>query len=268
MRRPRKGVDNRIKIINDTVMHPDLDKELRYLRLQAKWTRPARVNLYRTVSLVNRKKILDVGCADGFITSEIAGRTRGEVLGFDISEDYISAARSNYPEILFEVGDFLGLPFGRGEFDAVITNFTLMWVGEPLAAVKEALRVLKKGGVFLATGEPDYGGRIDWPPECNIGQLWTENIQSQGGDPFFGRRLKECLVSGGLKNVNVEVGVFPSLWEGEDEENLDDYLDSLKFFFRGTKADLDKLIKLEKRSIEGKSRLVFLPIFWGMGEKG
>ncbi len=247
-------------------MHPDLDRELRYLRLQAKWTRPARVNLYRTISLVNRKRILDVGCAEGLITSEISGRTKGEVVGLDVLKDYISTARSNYPEILFEVGDFLDLPFGRGEFDAVITNFTLMWVGDPLAAVKESLRVLKKGGVFLATGEPDYGGRIDWPPECNVGEFWIENIRGGGGDPFFGRKLKDSLVSGGLRNV--EVGVFPSLWEGEDEENINDYLDSLRYFFKDTKADLNKIIELENKSIEKKSRLVFLPIFWGIGEKG
>lgn len=265
MNHTRKSVDNLIKIINDIIMQPDPDRELRYLRLQAGWTRPARINLYRTASLLNRKKILDVGCADGFITSEITKRTKGEVVGLDISNEYISAARSINPEIKFEVGDFLELPFGKGEFDAIVTNFTLMWVRDPVAAIKSAVRALKKGGVFLATGEPDYGGRIDWPPECSVGEFWIENIRGGGGDPFFGRRLKESLISGGLKNV--KVGVFPSLWEGEDEENLDDYLDSLKFFFRDTKADLEKIIKLEKKSIGEKSRLVFLPIFWGMGEK-
>ena len=247
-------------------MHTDLDRELRYLRLQAKWTRQARINLYRRASLINRERILDVGCADGFITSEIAGRTKGEVVGLDISSEYISAARSNHPEISFEVGDFLDLPFDKGEFDAVITNFTLMWVKDPVAAIRSAARVLKKGGVFLATGEPDYGGRIDWPPECSVTEFWIENIRGGGGDPFFGRKLRDYLVSGGLKNV--EVGVLPSLWEGDDGKNLSDYLDSLRYFFEGTKADLKKIIKLEKKSIEKESRLVFLPIFWGMGEKG
>lgn len=249
-------------------MDAELERELEYLALQAKWTRPMRIDLYRRAGLTRRERILDVGCADGLITAEIAGRTRGGVVGLDISADAVARARERYPdiepEVDFRVGDFQKLPFRRGKLDAVVTNFTLMWVESPKRAVKEAARVLKKGSVFLATGEPDYGGRIDLPDELSLKDFWVDAIRAKGGDPLFGRRLVSLLRSAGLKDV--EAGVHPSFWTGEEGgDDINVYLEDLGRWLAAAGIDPKPVIKKERAAIKKGERLVFMPIFWAMG---
>ncbi len=208
------------------------DRELSYLGLQAGWTRAMRVHLYRRIALMARRRILDIGCADGLITAEIAARTRGEVIGIDIRPERVGEARRNHPDIDFRAADAHELPFDDGAFDAVITNFTLMWTERPGRAMAEAARVLKSGGAFLASGEPDYGGRIDEPGSLSaLTGAWAESIGADGGDPFFGRRLKGLLAGSGLRSV--EVGVIPSVWEPSPGDELEAYLDCLRYLFYG-----------------------------------
>ena len=45
--------------------------------------------------------------------------------------------------------DALALPFGDGEFDAVVCQFGAMFFPDKRAAFREARRVLKPGGRFL-----------------------------------------------------------------------------------------------------------------------
>ncbi|MBN1572363.1 MAG: class I SAM-dependent methyltransferase [Deltaproteobacteria bacterium] len=260
--------------INHFDINAELERELEYLALQARWTRPMRLDLYRRAGLMRREKIADIGCADGLITAEIAGRTRGKVVGIDISVEAIARAREKYLEIEpesdkidFKVGDFQNLPFRRGELDAVTTNFTLMWVERPERAVKEAARVLKKGGVFLATGEPDYGGRIDLPEELSLKDFWADSIRKKGGDPFFGRRLVSLFRSAGFKEI--EAGVHPSFWTGEggDKGDLNIYLDDLGWWLSAAGRDPGPIIKRERAAIKNGLRLVFMPIFWATGVK-
>jgi SAM-dependent methyltransferase len=266
-----KRIDRPGKNGNDTTMvHLGKDQELAYLRLQADWTRPMRVHLYRRIALSARRRILDIGCADGYITAQIAERTGGQVLGIDISPERIAAAQANHAGIAFQPADAHDLPFDDAAFDAVIVNFTLMWTKHPERVLVQAKRVLASGGAILISGEPDYGGRIDEPPSLSmLSDAWIGSIKADGGDPFFGRKVKGLLVEAGFDSV--EVGVMPSIWEPAKGDELDTYLDSLRFFLAdraGPAFDIDEIIGREKRAARTSKRLVFLPIFWGVGEKG
>src|SRR6516165_7644867 len=74
------------------------------------------------LTLEGGERVLDVGCGDGKITAEIAGRLpRGSVLGVDPSHDMIAFASSHFgapvrANLRFEVGDVRRLPY-RHEFD-------------------------------------------------------------------------------------------------------------------------------------------------------
>jgi len=72
-------------------------------------------------------------------------------------------------------------------------------LSDPVPALKEMHRVLKRGGHVLILAEPDYSSRIDEPPELqSLGQLQTLSLQKQGASPVMGRKTafasKTCRV--------------------------------------------------------------------------
>ena len=57
----------------------------------------------------------------------VALSARGaEVVGLDFSERMLELARAKAPDVRFEAGNALALPYGDGEFDAVTVGFGAM----------------------------------------------------------------------------------------------------------------------------------------------
>jgi 2-polyprenyl-3-methyl-5-hydroxy-6-metoxy-1,4-benzoquinol methylase len=59
---------------------------IRLLKEQADYTRDYRFNLYEKVNIGSKKKILDVGCGPGIVTTDIASLTDGCIIGIDIDD--------------------------------------------------------------------------------------------------------------------------------------------------------------------------------------
>lgn len=97
--------------------------------------------------------ILDLGCGTGQLTADIANRG-AEPVGIDESADMIAAARSNFPNLHFEVADAARVHFDE-QFDAVFSNATLHWVRDQQGAIAAIARSLKPGGRFVF----EMGGR-------------------------------------------------------------------------------------------------------------
>jgi len=92
--------------------------------------------------------ILDVGCGTAWLADHFPDYT-----GIDGSPDAVAAARANGREIT--LGDVdAPLPFGDARFDGVVLKDLLEHVADPVAVVREALRVLKPGGLVFASS-PD-----------------------------------------------------------------------------------------------------------------
>ncbi len=93
-------------------------------------------------------RILDVGCGTGALAREAIRRVApdGEVTGLDLSESMLSIARQNCPEATWQQGDASQLPFEDASFDVVASPFMLMFLPEPVQAVREMWRVLAVGG--------------------------------------------------------------------------------------------------------------------------
>lgn len=103
--------------------------------------------------------VLDVGCGTGAVSRELARRPGiGQVIGVDPSPVFLVAARklaASLPNLSFIEGDGRSLPSENNSFDAVIFHTTLSHVPEPQAALDEAFRVLRPGGV-LAVFDGNY----------------------------------------------------------------------------------------------------------------
>jgi len=99
---------------------------------------------------IRGKKHLDVACGTGHLVAAASQRGAASE-GIDFAETMIDVARNTYPSEVFHVADAKQLPYDDSSFDAVTCAFGLSHMEDPLAAVKEAFRVLKAGGRFAFT---------------------------------------------------------------------------------------------------------------------
>ncbi|MBN1530645.1 MAG: ubiquinone/menaquinone biosynthesis methyltransferase [Thermoleophilaceae bacterium] len=90
-------------------------------------------------------RALDVATGTGDLA--IALRDRGaEVVGMDFSEVMLELARAKAPDIRFEPGNALALPYADGEFDAVTVGFGARNFSDLGRGLAELARVTKPGG--------------------------------------------------------------------------------------------------------------------------
>jgi ubiquinone/menaquinone biosynthesis C-methylase UbiE len=183
-----------------------LDDWSRKLKQQASESKEYRDKLYKKVDLKNKKNILDVGCGTGVITEDIASLTNGCVTGIDIDDEKLDLAKkllTDVKNIKLMKADAIDLPFDDGTFDLVVFNIVLIYIKNQQRALNEMARVTTKNGIILATLEPDYAGRIDYP-ENPIADLFLESIAELGADIYTGRKLRVLFNKAGLKT---EVGI-------------------------------------------------------------
>ncbi|MCX6690055.1 MAG: methyltransferase domain-containing protein [Methanoregula sp.] len=107
----------------------------------------------QNLTLNKTDKILDIGCGDGKITLDLAGKVPGGyVVGLDLSGDMVRYAHSNFKSvdnISFVNGNAQSLPF-YNTFDVIFSNYALHWVPnhyQLLAGIYCALR--PKGRVLV-----------------------------------------------------------------------------------------------------------------------
>lgn len=96
------------------------------------------------------RRVLDVGSGPGLVAASVHDRG-GEAVGIDFSTTMVSVARKSYPGIEFQDGNAESLAFESAAFDAVVGNFVLHHLAQPVAALKEAHRVLRDGGKIAHT---------------------------------------------------------------------------------------------------------------------
>lgn len=94
------------------------------------------------------QRVVDVGCGTGVAAREAARRVgpAGAVTGVDLNEGMLAVARDRDDTIDWRLGRAEELPFGDGAFDAAISQFALMFVDDPDAAIAEMARVTRPGG--------------------------------------------------------------------------------------------------------------------------
>ncbi|MGI9513475.1 MAG: class I SAM-dependent methyltransferase [Anderseniella sp.] len=96
------------------------------------------------------EKVLDLGCGDGALTEKLVD-AGCDVLGVDMSDDLLAAARKRGLRVVNRDGHKLDFP---AEFDAVFSNAALHWMSRPEQVIDGIRRALKPGGRFVA----EFGG--------------------------------------------------------------------------------------------------------------
>lgn len=102
---------------------------------------------------VNKEKGLcaDFGCGPGQATKFLYDHGLKNIIGVDISSGMVETAQKLFPEISFEIGDLLDLPFKSDYFGSAIAFYSIVNFNyeQIRKAFSEINRVLKKGGQFL-----------------------------------------------------------------------------------------------------------------------
>lgn len=100
------------------------------------------------------RRVLDLGCGGGRTTFFLRDMG-GEVVGLDISERLIDAARTRFPHIEFRVGDAADLQYPDESFDCVLFSFNGLDCLYPTTmrrtCIHEIWRVLRSGGTFIVS---------------------------------------------------------------------------------------------------------------------
>jgi ubiquinone/menaquinone biosynthesis C-methylase UbiE len=122
------------------------------------------------------QRILDVGCGPALDAAELSARigARGELVGVDLSEAMITAARRRAGALdtptRFEIASAYDLPFDEASFDACRAERLFMHLPEPQRALPEMRRVTRPGGrpaSSTSTGNPCSSiTRTGTPPRC------------------------------------------------------------------------------------------------------
>jgi demethylmenaquinone methyltransferase/2-methoxy-6-polyprenyl-1,4-benzoquinol methylase len=129
-------------------------------------------------------RALDVACGTGDLAIELARRAgpTGEVIGSDFSEEMLVRARAKAPELRWEWGNALELPYDDGAFDASTVGFGARNFSDLDRGLAEMARVVRPGGrvVVLEITTPHR------PPLSTFYSVWFDRIV-----PLIGRLTGE-----------------------------------------------------------------------------
>jgi demethylmenaquinone methyltransferase / 2-methoxy-6-polyprenyl-1,4-benzoquinol methylase len=127
---------------------------------------------------------LDVACGTGDLAIELAKRvgSGGEVIGSDFAPEMLERARDKAPELHWELGNALDLPYASNRFDAATVGFGARNFSDLDRGLSEMARVVKPGGrvVILEITTPRKR------PLSTFYSLWFDRVV-----PLIGRLTGE-----------------------------------------------------------------------------
>ncbi|MBI1862494.1 class I SAM-dependent methyltransferase [Candidatus Microgenomates bacterium] len=165
--------------------------------LQRIWHRNKLRQVEKIIRGLTFKTCLDVGCAGGFMISEVARKfPRAKYYGIDAFDRAVAYAKAQYPNITFKTGMAENIPFKDNSFDLILFYETIEHVEHPARALKELRRVLKKDGtVILAMDSGNAAFRVIWYVwEHTYGRVW----QNAHLHPFHHTELEKLIRRSGF----------------------------------------------------------------------
>jgi len=130
-------------------------------------TTPPAAKLVKFAQVRAGQRVLDVGCGTG-VVAVTAALQGAKACGLDLTPVLLERARKNAGiagvDVEFTEGDAEALPYPDASFDVVLSQFGHMFAPRPAVAVREMLRLLKRGGrIAFST----------WPPEHFTGRMFA-----------------------------------------------------------------------------------------------
>jgi SAM-dependent methyltransferase len=148
-------------------------------------------------ALPGARSVLEVGCGTGQFTRWLAAQGY-RPLGLDRSPAMLEELRRRGPEIPALIGDGLCLPFGDLSVDLVLHATCLEFVPDPLQALREAVRVSRRGVVLLVMNRASLGGL-----SRRIGPQSRRPLLSQARDVCRSDLERQALQAAGGRSASI-----------------------------------------------------------------
>jgi len=142
--------------------------------------------LFSQIDLSNVKKVLEVGCGIGVLSSYLAKKYKWEVTGIDLDPEQIEKAKNDYREnkyIKFLEANATKLPFGDNEFNLVLSVDALHHIYNRNEAFDEINRVLKSNGFYVLVdiAFPRFFGKFSIPIDNVIKYMKKNSLKIING---------------------------------------------------------------------------------------
>ena len=164
--------------------------------------------------------LLEIGCGVGAVLAVLGEEFPGvDLTGVDIEIRQLAFARTHLAEAGVKAtlvqADALALPFEDQSFDHVWMMWFLEHLADPVAALREAHRVLAAGGVITAI-EVDYSTCHADPSTANIELLFSTMVQGMAarGRSDAGTHLPRWLAQAGFGQI--DPGERRVWWQGAE----------------------------------------------------
>jgi ubiquinone/menaquinone biosynthesis C-methylase UbiE len=193
------------------------EDETKRLIQQAEEIRDFTHRFYQSAGIQPGMRVLDVGTGAGdgaLMAAAIVGPT-GVVVGIDVNAGILDTAReraraAGHEQVTFVPGDFRTADLD-GEFDAVIGRYVLMYLGDPVDALRSVLRHLRPGGVIAFQEYEFTQGSVAYPPSpvFDQGRDWMlRAFAATGMHTDMGFRLYPSFLAAGLADPQVSVSMI------------------------------------------------------------
>ena len=170
-------------------------------------------------ALPDDSTIVDVGCGEGYYTSEISKVNDFKIFGIDISKDALKCASKSVKNSSFAVASAFSLPFAENSADCVLSVFAP-------SAYEEFYRVLKSDGKLIKAIPLE---EHLWELKCALYKEPYKNKPEKRNDELFE------LVS--QKEIKYKI----NLTEKEDIENL---FKMTPYYYKTGREDAERLLSL------------------------
>jgi SAM-dependent methyltransferase len=193
--------------------------------------------------LAPSQHVLDVACGTGVLALEAARRVApgGTVTGLDRNEGMLAVARGKSTEIDWQAGRAEVLPFADSAFDAVISQFGLMFFEDRVAALREMARITRPGGRLAVAVWDNLDAAAGYAAmTALLARLFGSRIADQLRAPYAlgdKSRLRALFADAGLRNADIATpdgtARFPSIeaWVRTDVKGwtLADLIDDVQY---------------------------------------